>query len=257
MATTSFWQKVTAARSSPQEWAGGSAGEAPRGSQGTVKLWMALDAITIIGSGMIATIYVMRTNPMEEVGEFWNGRLFQGRSLGLLLALAAGFVISLIMTSRRLKLYEPERLNSFLHEQRLSAQACLTSGLLLTGTLYLVRAEDIPRSIVLITLGMVTVVLSLRRLIYRFTLYHRFESGIGTRNVLIVGSGPEAHALRHHLESIRHLGYTFKGFIEFPGAEQSSRQPRGTWWARSTCSFSTCGSSLWTRFSLRLRASGA
>jgi exopolysaccharide biosynthesis polyprenyl glycosylphosphotransferase len=32
-----------------------------------------------------------------------------------------------------------------------------------------------------------------------------------------VGTGPEAHALRHHLESIRHLGYTFKGFIEFPG----------------------------------------
>jgi exopolysaccharide biosynthesis polyprenyl glycosylphosphotransferase len=32
-----------------------------------------------------------------------------------------------------------------------------------------------------------------------------------------VGIGPEAHALRHHLESIRHLGYTFKGFIEAPG----------------------------------------
>jgi hypothetical protein len=36
--------------------------------------------------------------------------------------------------------------------------------------------------------------------------------------VLIVGTGPEAHALRHHLESIRHLGYTFKGFIEIPDA---------------------------------------
>jgi exopolysaccharide biosynthesis polyprenyl glycosylphosphotransferase len=40
---------------------------------------------------------------------------------------------------------------------------------------------------------------------------------VGTRNVLIVGTGPEAHALRHHLESIRRLGYTFKGFIDFPG----------------------------------------
>jgi exopolysaccharide biosynthesis polyprenyl glycosylphosphotransferase len=38
------------------------------------------------------------------------------------------------------------------------------------------------------------------------------------RKVLIVGTGPEAHALRHHLESVRHLGYAFKGFIEFPGA---------------------------------------
>jgi exopolysaccharide biosynthesis polyprenyl glycosylphosphotransferase len=48
-------------------------------------------------------------------------------------------------------------------------------------------------------------------------MYRRFERGLDTRNVLIVGTGPEAHALRHHLESIRHLGYTFKGFIEFPG----------------------------------------
>jgi exopolysaccharide biosynthesis polyprenyl glycosylphosphotransferase len=49
-------------------------------------------------------------------------------------------------------------------------------------------------------------------------MYRRFERGVGTRNVLIVGTGPEAHALRHHLESIKHLGYTFKGFIDSPDA---------------------------------------
>ena len=97
-------------------------------------------------------------------------------------------------------------------------QACFTSGLLLTGTIYLIHASDIPRSIVLITLGMVAVLMSLRRLVYRVMLYRRFERGMGTRNVLIVGTGPEAHALRHHVESIRHLGYTFKGFIEFNGS---------------------------------------
>ncbi len=74
-------------------------------------------------------------------------------------------------------------------------QACLTSGLLLTGTLYLVHAEDIPRTIVLVTVGLVTIVLSLRRLVYRLLLYRSFERGIGTRNVLIVGTGPEASRL--------------------------------------------------------------
>jgi exopolysaccharide biosynthesis polyprenyl glycosylphosphotransferase len=49
-------------------------------------------------------------------------------------------------------------------------------------------------------------------------LYRRFENGMGTRNVLIIGTGPEALALRHHVESIRHLGYTFKGFIEVSGS---------------------------------------
>ena len=118
-----------------------------------------------------------------------------------------------------MQLYNPTRLSSFLHEQRLSVQACLTSGLLLTGALYLLHGNDIPRSIVIVTVGMVTVILSMRRVIYRLFMYRLFERGVGTRNVLIVGTGPEAHALRHHLESIRHLGYTFKGFIELPGAK--------------------------------------
>jgi exopolysaccharide biosynthesis polyprenyl glycosylphosphotransferase len=98
---------------------------------------------------------------------------------------------------------------------------------LLTGTLYLVRAEDIPRRIVLLTLVLVTVCLCLRRLIYRTLMYRRFERGQDTRNVLIVGTGAEAHALRHHLESIRHLGYTFKGFIEFPGASSHMMSSSG------------------------------
>lgn len=163
-------------------------------------------------------MYKLHTGPVAEVRGFWHGTLIHGRSMWILLALMCGFIISLLLTSRRLHLYTPTRLNGFLHEQRLSVQACFTSGLLLTGTLYLVHAADIPRGIVLITLILVMVSLSLRRLVYRILLYRRFERGMGTRNVLIVGTGPEAHALRHHLESIRHLGYTFKGFIDFPGA---------------------------------------
>jgi len=73
---------------------------------------------------------------------------------------------------------------------------------------------------VLVTVGLVTITLSLRRLIYRLLLYRDFERGVGTRNVLIVGTGPEAMAFRFYLESIRHLGYRFKGFIEVPGPGQ-------------------------------------
>jgi exopolysaccharide biosynthesis polyprenyl glycosylphosphotransferase len=179
---------------------------------------MVLDGITILGAAVLATLYEFHTGPVAGVRGFWHGTLIHGRSVSILLALLCGFTIALMLISRRLHLYTPTRLSSFLHEQRLSVQACLTAGLLLAGTLYLVHAEDIPRSIVLITVGLVTITLSLRRLIYRALIYRRFENGVGTRNVLIVGTGPEAHALRHHLESIRHLGYTFKGFIDFPSS---------------------------------------
>jgi exopolysaccharide biosynthesis polyprenyl glycosylphosphotransferase len=217
MATSDFWQRVSASMAPPSDWVTDVAGTSSRSPQGKVKLWMFLDVLTVLVSAIIATIYERHTTPVIGARAFLNGTLFYGRSMWILLGLLCSFATALVVTSRRLHLYNPTRLNSFLHEQRLSVQVCFTSGLLLTGTLYLVRAEDIPRRVVMLTLVLVTVSLSLRRLIYRTLMYRRFERGLDTRNVLIVGTGPEAHALRHHLESIRHLGYTFKGFIEFPG----------------------------------------
>ncbi len=216
MATSEFWQRVSDSVSST-DGTEGSAEGAARSARGTAKLWMILDALTVLVAAVFATLYKMHTGPVAGAKGFWHGTLIYGRSMGMLLALLCGFTIALIVISRRMHLYTPTRLTSFLSEQRLSVQACFVSGLLLTGTLYLIRAQDIPRSIVLTTVGLVTIALSVRRLVYRMLLYRNFDRGMGTRNVLIVGTGPEAHALRHHLESIRHLGYTFAGFIDLPG----------------------------------------
>jgi exopolysaccharide biosynthesis polyprenyl glycosylphosphotransferase len=222
MATSDFWQRVSASVSSSQEWEGGSAADGMRGSRGKTKLWMAMDAITILTSAVLATLYRQHHGLVADARGFWHGTLIHGRSMGILLALLCFFAVSLMIISRRLNLYTPTKLTNMLHEQRLSVQACLTSGLLLTGTLYLVHAEDISRTIVLVTVGLVTIALSLRRAIYRILLYRQFDRGVGTRNVLIVGTGPEAVALRFYLESIRHLGYRFKGYIEAPAPGESS-----------------------------------
>jgi len=181
---------------------------------------MVLDVVSILAAGLIATMYTLHQGPLAGVQGFWRGTLFKGHPVWMMMALLCGFAITLIVVSRRLHLYTPARLPNILREQRLSMQACFTSGLLLTGALYLLRVNDIPRGIVLLTVGLVTVALGMRRFVYRILLYHRYDRGVGTRNMLIVGTGPEAHALRHHLENIRHLGYTFKGFIDLPGSAQ-------------------------------------
>ncbi len=218
MATSDFWQRVSASVATPSDWAADTARGDSRSSQGKVKFWIFLDFLTVLIAAIIAIVYEGHHTPVGGARAFYNGTLFNGRSMWMLTGLFCAFSVTLVISSRRLHLYSPKSLSSFLHEQRLTVQVCFTSGLLLTGTLYLVRAEDIPRRIVLLTLILVTVCLCVRRLIYRTLMYRRFEHGQDTRNVLIVGTGTEAHALRHHLESIRHLGYTFKGFIEFPGA---------------------------------------
>lgn len=227
MATSDFWQRVSASVATPSDWSTDTGGEVSRSSQGKVKFWIFLDVLTVLVATIVATIYERHTTPVVGARAFYHGTLFNGRSMWILLGLVSGFAFALVVSSRRLNLYSPKNISSFLHEQRLTVQVCFTSGLLLTGTLYLVRAEDIPRGIVVLTLSLVTVCLCLRRLIYRSLMYRRFERGQDTRNVLIIGTGAEAHALRHHLESIRHLGYTFKGFIDFPGASSHMTSSSG------------------------------
>jgi len=219
MASSDFWQKLSTSLASSAESEVTVAAGHTRTALGTTKMWMAIDALTVCAAAVVTTLYKLHATPVEGARNFWHGTLIHGRSTGILLALLCGFIFVLIVTSRRLHLYTPTHMTNFLHEQRMSAQACLTSGLLLTGALYLVQAEDIPRVIVLGTVLLVTIAVGLRRLIYRILLYRRFDRGLDTRNVLIVGTGPEAQALRHHLEKIRHLGYTFKGFIELPSPE--------------------------------------
>jgi exopolysaccharide biosynthesis polyprenyl glycosylphosphotransferase len=225
MASSDFWQRLSASAVSSVDGEAGLAGNSARGTRGAVKLWMALDILTVIGAATLATMYELHTGPVAGAREFWYGTLFRGSSKWILLGLLCGFIFTLVITSRRLNLYAPKHFNSFLNEQRLSMQACFTAGLLLTGSLYLVHADDIPRSIVLIMLALVAISLGLRRLFYRVLLYRRFDRGVGTRNVLIVGTGPDAHALRQHLESIRHLGYSFKGFIELPNCSSRFATP--------------------------------
>jgi exopolysaccharide biosynthesis polyprenyl glycosylphosphotransferase len=231
MATSDFWQKApasaTLSSTQAQDFAGRSPANAVRGSRGKVQFWMCMDAVTVVVSAAIAILYRAHTDPLVAGTKFWRGTLIHNRSMEIFLVFLCGFTIALIITSRRLNLYSPTWFKSIFQEQGYSVQACLTSGLLLTGALYLVHAEDVSRAIVLVMIGLVTVGLSLRRLIYRLMLYHSFERGVGTRNVLIVGTGPAAHALRYHMESMRYLGYTFKGFIDITGSSSSPAATSG------------------------------
>jgi exopolysaccharide biosynthesis polyprenyl glycosylphosphotransferase len=127
------------------------------------------------------------------------------------------FILALILVSKRLHLYAPIQLRNTLHDQRLTIQACFTAGLLLSGALYLARGQVVSRAVVLLTVLFTAVLLSARRLVWRAMVYRRYDRGIETRNILVVGTGRVGQALRHHIESIRHLGFTFKGFVHIPG----------------------------------------
>ena len=198
-------------------------GEATRVSRGAARSWMVLDGFTILGGFMLATLFEVHAGQQSSASGLWHSKMIESRSAGMLLALLFLFSASLIVVSRHLHLYSPNKVGGILHEQWLTVEACFTAGLLLTGTIYLVDAENIPRSIILSTLGLVTLSLSLRRLVYRALLHIFFNRRIGVRNAVVVGTGPMAHALREHLQSIPQLGYRFKGLIEFSALDTQLR----------------------------------
>jgi exopolysaccharide biosynthesis polyprenyl glycosylphosphotransferase len=132
------------------------------------------------------------------------------------------FGVYLIIFTRFYGLYRSPDSRSGLSEQRLTIQATLTAGLLLCGTLYVTRAYAVSRIVVALTVAFTAILLMIRRAISRKLRERRFLEGRETRNVLIVGDGRVAHALRNHLQALTHMGFRFKGFVALEGKTSTS-----------------------------------
>ncbi len=183
----------------------------------TSLVWASVDLLTVIVAWLLAS----RLRRLFEVAGDANGLgIHYSASLG---ALYLGwFAACLIFFARSYGLYGPVQAQSGLHEQRMTVQATMTAGLLLCGGLYLSRAEVISRIVVILTILFTGMLLCVRRAAFRHVVYRRYREGLETRNVMIIGAGRVAHALRNHLESLRHLGFRFKGFVALTEREAES-----------------------------------
>jgi exopolysaccharide biosynthesis polyprenyl glycosylphosphotransferase len=164
---------------------------------------------------LVAALVALRVHvsiPAQDSASRVLFRIFHVPAHTLLLYLF-WYALCLIFFSRSYGLYGPLQNRSGLHEQRMTVQASLTSGLILCGTLYLSKGAGVSRTVVALTVVFSTALLCMRRAIQRRSFYRRSIAGIETRNVLIVGAGRVGHALRNHLDSLQHLGYRFKGFV--------------------------------------------
>jgi len=132
------------------------------------------------------------------------------------------FGLCLVFFMRTYGLYRPIQQMSGLHELRMTVHATIVAGLTLCGTLYISSGALISRLEIGLTLLLTFFLLVVRRTVRRRMMYQRFRAGIETRNVLIVGAGRVAHALRNHLNSLDHLGFRFKGFVAITEEERES-----------------------------------
>jgi exopolysaccharide biosynthesis polyprenyl glycosylphosphotransferase len=133
----------------------------------------------------------------------------------------AWFALAFVLVARRYGLYAPIAGSTASHELGLVVQACLNAGLLLCGALYLFRAVEISRILVMLLVGFSAMALSVRRVIGRFSRYRQFEQGIELRNIVILGTNHLSLTLSRHLQYHTRLGYRFVGFVSVTGKTAS------------------------------------
>jgi exopolysaccharide biosynthesis polyprenyl glycosylphosphotransferase len=186
----------------------------------TSSVWASVDMLTVVVAAVLALRFRVAT-PSNVSSLDVLPHLIES-SPNLLFFYIGWFGVCLIFFTRSYGLYGPIQHRSGLHEQRMTVQAALTSGLLLCGTLYLSNGVAISRIVVALMVLFTTVLLCLRRALRRMMVYRRFRAGVETRNVLIVGAGRVGHALKNHIESLQHLGFRFKGFVALSEREAES-----------------------------------
>ena len=183
-------------------------------------VWATLDMMTVVVAAAVA-IRVRLPDPAHHSAAALLPEIL-AKTPKLSVMYLLWFGITLIFFTRSYGLYSPIQTRSGLHEQRMTVQATLVAGLLLCGALYLTQGIEVSRIVVLLLVAMTALLLCVRRAIWRKMEYSRFREGLETRNVLIVGAGRVAHALRNHLDSLRHLGFRFKGFVALTEREAES-----------------------------------
>ena len=184
----------------------------------TSLIWATLDFATVAMAALLALRFradVPRIAHPEPLLTFLAHN-------GPTMIYVAWYGLMVVILARSYGLYGAILSRSGLNEQRMTVQASAIAGLLLCGTLYLRRAEMVSRIVVILLVLFSMGLLCIRRAVWRKMVYTRYRDGLETRNVLIVGAGRVAHALRNHLESLRHLGFRFKGFVALTEHEAES-----------------------------------
>jgi exopolysaccharide biosynthesis polyprenyl glycosylphosphotransferase len=143
--------------------------------------------------------------------------LGSGTPLSWLIGYLACFIVALLLVSHHQGLYGHMLTYSALHEQRKTVQSGVIAGLLLCGALYTTHNATISRTVVLCLICLSTVFTCISRGAWRYLMFRRYERGVDSSNVVILGATGIGVALQKQIVNNRHLGRIFKGFVHLSG----------------------------------------
>jgi exopolysaccharide biosynthesis polyprenyl glycosylphosphotransferase len=210
MATSEYIRKNTGAggagQALPSLTASGSRLSGPALAS---KLMLAMSDVLVISLAFVLVL-ILKVKFFASYGEFHSLELIR---TPIYLAFFGWFILTLLFVCRRYGLYNLTRPFSGMHELRLVVQATLTAGLLLCGGLYMAHWDFTSRTVVVLLICTSAISLSTWRSGLRLARYRNFEKGVGTRNVVILGTNYLSYALGEHISKNFRLGYKFIGHI--------------------------------------------
>ncbi len=189
----------------------------------TTIVWASFDFLSALLAGLIAFRLRLILEDQAPVERVLAKLVPVPPTIALMFLLLFGAY--LVIFARVYGLYGMAQNHSGLHEQRMTVQATLTAGLLLCGSLYVMHGYGISRVMVLLTVVLTMAIVMTRRAVMRKLRQRRYLQGLETRNILIVGDGRVGHALRNHLETLRHMGFRFMGFISLMPRRDDQASP--------------------------------
>ena len=172
-------------------------------------IMMTEDVLAVLLALALASVFRFDLSPTE-----WHPASWAGHDFPIHPGYLVFFVAALLIINRRDGLYGPLQAQGSLNEQRKTIQACLGTGLLLCGGLYVMHNSTISRVFVAYFIALTTVFICALRAFWRWSLYRKYARGIDTRNVLVVGASHMGNAVRKQITKFSHLGRVFKGFVE-------------------------------------------
>jgi exopolysaccharide biosynthesis polyprenyl glycosylphosphotransferase len=179
-------------------------------------LMMAADA-----GAVLAALYLALHLHPGHAGTHWGSLhdvIAVGPAMLVQLAYLLWFITTLLVLGWHDGLYGRLQSDSILHEQRMTVQACLNAGLLLCGAMYMTHDTLTPRAVVISLVCFTAPLLCLLRGFWRYSSHRDFQKGLGTKNVLVLGTSHVGDAVRRQIfKHRRRLGRNFKGFVELPG----------------------------------------
>lgn len=172
----------------------------------------------MMATDVLAVLFALGLASVVRFNSHFTSWLHAPRAIWPAVVLPPGylafFIVSLLFVNRHEGLYGSLQTHSAWHELRRTLQACFAAGLLLCGGMYVMRNTTVSRAVVGYLLCLTTVFMAALRIFWRSSLHRRYERGLDTRNMFILGPSHIGNAMREQITRNSRLGRTFKGFLK-------------------------------------------